>query len=90
MSTSEEKTAVDLHAQRQGQKEIAKEGGMRGRGPELNLLWCLCGCPGWGYSRNQIPPRPPEPKVDASAILLPRWSCLDMFRIYLPCSHMLI
>ncbi len=56
----------------------------------LNLLWCLCGCPGWGYSRNQISPPPPDPKFDASAIFLPRWSCLDMFRICLPCAHMLI
>ncbi len=33
---------------------------------------------------------PPDPKFDASAIFLPRWSCLDMFRICLPCAHMLI
>lgn len=31
MSTSEGKTAVDLHTQRREQREIAKEGGVHGR-----------------------------------------------------------
>lgn len=44
MSTSEGKTAVDLHTQRQEQRQIAKEGGVHGRRQELYLLWGVCVC----------------------------------------------